>query len=204
MFRNKKNGYRIKWHTKYTIDEKIMNPKTKTLILKDELISWVKIILISVISIVLINQYIIVNALVPSGSMKNTIMPNDRLIASRLYYKIVEPKRGDVVVFKYPDDEEQLYVKRIIGLPGDKVTIIDGKVYINEDKEPLPDDYVTVEPMFGSFGPYFVPEDSYFMLGDNRNDSKDSRFWQNRFVSKEKILGKVIFKYHLKLQFLSK
>ena len=89
----------------------------------------------------------------------------------------------------------QLYIKRVIGLPGDKVQIIDGKVYINDSETPLDEPYLP-EPPEGDYGPYYVPEDSYFMLGDNRNWSKDSRFWTNTYVKKEKVLAKAIFRYY--------
>lgn len=169
---------------------------------KIEVISWIKTIAGAIILAYFITTFIIVNATVPTGSMKNTIMPGDRLIALRLSYLLTEPQRYDIVVFKYPDDESFLYIKRIIGLPGDTVEIIDGRVYLNNDSEPIADEYVR-EKMLGSFGPYTVPENSYFMLGDNRNDSKDSRFWENNFVAKEKILGKAIFKYYPKIEWLA-
>lgn len=162
---------------------------------KAELISWITTILVALILALGINNFLIVNAKVPTGSMENTIMPKDRIIANRLAYITSDPERGDIVVFKYPDDETVLYVKRIIGLPGDKVEVIDGKVYINDSKEPLQEDYLK-EEMYGTYGPYYVPENCYFMMGDNRNDSLDSRFWENTFVQREKILGKVFFKYY--------
>ena len=83
----------------------------------------------------------------------------------------------------------------MIGLPGDKVQIIDGTVYINDSETPLDEPYLP-EPPEGDYGPYYVPEDSYFMLGDNRNWSKDSRFWTNTYVKKEKVLAKAIFRYY--------
>lgn len=168
---------------------------------KKEIFSWIKTIVSAVIFAYIITTFIIVNASVPTGSMKDTIMPGDRLVAFRLAYLFSEPKRDDIVVFKFPDDESYLYVKRIIGLPGDKVEIKDGKVYINDSEQPLEDKYIK-EEMFGSWEPYIVPEESYFMLGDNRNDSKDSRFWTNTFVKKDKILGKAIFKYYPKIEIL--
>ena len=100
----------------------------------------------------------------------------------------------DIVIFKFPDDESQLFIKRVIGLPNETVTIIDGKVYIDDNKEPLYEPYLAQE-MVGTFGPYEVPENCYFMLGDNRNYSRDSRFWENTYVSKDKILGKALFRY---------
>ena len=174
---------------------------TKTQKIKKELFDIIKTILIAIIVAFIITNFIIVNAVVPTGSMKTTIMPNDRLIAFRLSYIFSEPKRGDIIVFKAPDDENMLYVKRIIGLPGETLNIIDGKVYINDSNEPLPDEYI-MEEMLGSFGPYTIPKDSYFMMGDNRNDSQDSRYWENTFLSKDNILGKVIFKYYPKIESL--
>ncbi len=169
--------------------------KIEELDVKGEIVSWVKTILFAVILAFVISKLIIVNAVVPTGSMENTIMPKDRLIGNRLSYKFGEPERGDVIIFKFPDDESQLYVKRIIGLPGETVTIKDGKVYINDSETPLVENYIK-EEFTGDFGPYVVPEDSYFMLGDNRNNSLDSRYWENKFVHKDKILGKAIFKYY--------
>lgn len=183
-------------------EDKINNQSvTKSQKIKKELIDIIKTIIIAIIVAFVITHFIIVNAVVPTGSMKNTIMPNDRLIAFRLSYLFSDPERYDIVVFKAPDDESTLYVKRIIGLPGEKVNIIDGKVFIDDQEVPLSDDYI-MEDMLGSFGPYTVPENSYFMLGDNRNDSQDSRYWENTFLPKENILGKVLFKYFPKIESL--
>lgn len=167
-----------------------------------EIISWVKTIAFALVLAFLINNFIIVNATVPTGSMENTIMPKDRIIALRLTYYFDQPKRGDIVVFKYPDDEEILYVKRVIGLPGDTVEVKDGRVYINGADTPLEDEYVK-ETAYGNYGPYEVPEGCYFMMGDNRNESLDSRFWVNKFVHENKILGKVYFKYYPQIKKLN-
>ena len=161
---------------------------------KDEIISWVLTIAIALIVAFAINSFVIVNAKVPTGSMENTIMPKDRFIANRLAYINDSPERGDIVVFKYPDDESQLFIKRIIGLPGETVEIRDGHIYIDGSSEPL-EDVETKEYMVGNYGPYTVPEGCYFVMGDNRNDSKDSRYWINPYVSKDKILGKAVFRY---------
>ena len=183
-------------------EDKINNQSvTKSQKIKKELIDIIKTIIIAIIVAFVITHFIIVNAVVPTGSMKNTIMPNDRLVAFRLSYLFSDPERYDIIVFKAPDDESTLYVKRIIGLPGEKVNIIDGKVFIDDQEVPLSDDYI-MEDMLGSFGPYTVPENSYFMLGDNRNDSQDSRYWENTFLPKENILGKVLFKYYPKIESL--
>lgn len=161
-----------------------------------EVISWTKTILLALLLAFAIDSFVIVNATVPTGSMENTIMPHDRIVAFRLSYLWGSPKRGDVAVFRYPDNEEILYVKRIIGLPGDTVEVRDGSVYINGSTTPLNEPYLKEIPV-GSFGPYEVPVGSYFMMGDNRNNSLDSRYWSTtKYVSEDKILGKVIFKYY--------
>ncbi len=179
-------------------DEEVLHPKEelpkKNNRVKEEIISWVQTIFFAIIFALIINNVILVNAHIPTGSMENTIMTKDRVVAFRLSYLFNSPERNDIVVFKFPDDEKVLFVKRIIGVPGDTVEIISGKVYINGSTEPLDDSFVK-EPPLGDFGPYVVPEGHYFMMGDNRNNSRDSRFWTNTYCSEDKILGKVIFRY---------
>lgn len=154
---------------------------------------------IALIIAILLKTFIFANAVVPTGSMLNTIHEKDRIIASRLSYINDEPQRYDIVILKYPDDESQYFVKRIIGLPGETVEIIDGIVYITQPNGEViqaEDDFITNCKPNGDFGPYTVPEDSYFMLGDNRNSSLDSRYWDNKYVHRDKILGKVKFRYY--------
>ena len=159
-----------------------------------ELFQWVLVIIGAVILAFLIDTFVIVNAQIPSGSMENTIMTGDRVFGNRLAYKFSDPKRFDIIIFKYPDDESQLFIKRIIGLPGETVEIHDGNIYINGSDSPL-EDVDIKEPMEGSFGPYTVPEGCYFVMGDNRNNSRDSRYWENTFVSEDEILGKAVLRY---------
>ncbi len=142
----------------------------------------------------LLETFVIINARIPSASMENTIMTSDRVFGNRLAYSNSDPERYDIVIFRYPDDESQLFIKRVIGLPGETVEIIDGKVYIDGSEEPLDDSFCPETPT-GDFGPYVVPEGCYFMLGDNRNHSRDSRYWTNTFVSEDAILGKAFFRY---------
>jgi signal peptidase I len=168
---------------------------------KSEIFSWIKIIVSAFVIALVINNFIIVKAEVPTGSMENTVMTHDQIIGYRLAYLFSKPKRGDIIMFPLPDDESTNYLKRIIGLPGETIEIIDGKVYINGNTEPLTEDYLKETPK-GSYGPYTVPEDSYFMMGDNRNSSLDSRFWEHPFVKKEKIIGKAVFRYSPKLGFI--
>lgn len=159
---------------------------------KRELIEWIIVIEIAVILAVVLNMFIIVNAVIPTASMETTIMKGSRIFGNRLAYKSSSPERGDIVIFKYPDDESQLFIKRVIGMPGDTLEVVNGTVYING--EALEEDYLNVIP-YGDYGPVTVPEGAYFMMGDNRNNSADSRFWRQPFVYEDKILGQAAFCY---------
>ena len=146
-----------------------MEEKKKNAILS-EVLDYVKVIIFAVVFVLIVNNFILINALVPSESMEKTIMTGDRIFGFRLAYEFEEPERFDIVIFKYPDDPEQkeLYIKRVIGLPGEMVNIVNGKVYIDGEQTPLDDSFCPETPI-GDFGPYIVPEGCYFMLGGNRN-----------------------------------
>ena len=160
-----------------------------------EVRDYVFLIILAFVLAFLMNKFVYANAEVPTGSMIPVVQPNDRLIVNRLAYLFEEPKRGDIVMFAFPDDEKDNYLKRIIGLPGEKVEIKNGLVYINDSEKPLDEPYIN-DPPNGKYGPYNVPEGCYFMLGDNRDESKDARFWNNTYVKKEKIVGKAWLKYY--------
>lgn len=163
---------------------------------KSELISWIQIIVAAALIAFFLNSCIIANSVVPSESMENTIMAHDRVIGSRLTYKFSDPERGDIAIFRYPDNPDIYYVKRVIGLPGDVIDIHDGGVYLNGSDTPLDEPYIR-EPMRQEPPLHFeVPEDCYFMMGDNRNNSDDSRYWNNHFVEKSEIIAKVLFRYY--------
>ncbi|GAB6098923.1 signal peptidase I [Halanaerocella petrolearia] len=149
-----------------------------------ESIVWAVIISIFLITFVVQAFYI------PSGSMKPALQPGDRIFANKLVYRFREPKRQEIIVFNYPVDPSRKFIKRVIGLPGDKIKIVDGKVYINGQL--LKEDY-TLEKSYTDYPEIEIPPNNYFVLGDNRNNSEDSRFWG--FVPKENIVGKatVIF-----------
>ena len=170
------------------------NNNEEPLDVKREIMEWIIVICVAIVIAIVLNTFIIVNAIIPSASMEPTIMTGNRIFGNRLAYIKEDPKRGDIIIFRYPDNEKELFIKRIIGEPGDTVTIIEGKVYINDSDTPLDEPYLKVIPL-GDYGPYEVPADSYFVMGDNRNNSADSRFWQNTFVKREKILGKAAVRY---------
>lgn len=172
----------------------MINKKLKFTVIK-EIFSWASVLVAAAVIAIVLNLFIIANSRVPTPSMENTIMTGDRIIGSRLTYLFNEPKRGDIIIFKFPDNEKKYYVKRIIGEPGDIIDIKDGKIYLNNSETPLEEDYIK-EPMIPEAPMHFeVPEGSYFCMGDNRNNSADSRRWIHPFVHKDKIIAKVIFRY---------
>lgn len=174
------------------------------------LLEYVVLIIVAVLLALFINRFVIFNANVPTGSMTYTIMENDRLIGLRFSYYFSDPKRGEIIIFRYPDDPSQYFIKRVIGTPGDFVEIkatynILGEkevnVYVNGEK--LYEPYIR-EPMeINSDLEYYVPPDSYFVMGDNRNNSLDSRYWQNTFVPRKNVIAKAVFKYHPKFKFIN-
>lgn len=188
--------------------------------LREELLSWIKSFAIMFCVALFLTQFIIINAVIPSGSMEDTIMTHDRLIGARFSYWFNDPERGDIVIFHYPVDEKKIYIKRIIGLPGETVRIEDGGIYIDGASEPLPEGYLKEDWEILNTGfEFHVPEDSYLMLGDNRNWSEDARYWadnaldeglvsteeeaeQYAFVRRDRILGKAIFTYFRKFRIL--
>lgn len=160
--------------------------------IKKEIRSDLIIVLAALAIGLMLNKFVIANAQVPSSSMETTVMAGDRIFVNRLSYAFAEPKRGDIVTFIYPDDGETLYLKRVMGLPGETIQGKNGMVYI--DGQPLEKDF-TQEVCNDDFGPYTVPEGCYFMMGDNRNDSWDSRYWEHTFVEKADIIGKAVVSY---------
>lgn len=137
---------------------------------------------------------------VPSPSMEPTLQVGHDVFYYRLAYLFTEPERGDIICFETQYEKmlqeylnttkRQYLVKRIIGMPGEKVWIGNGNVYIND--EPLDEPYLTVTTE-GEFGPYYVPDGCYFVLGDNRGDSWDSRCWEDPYVPREAIREKACY-----------
>lgn len=165
-----------------------------------EILEWIGVIVAAVAISFFLTEFIVVNANVPTASMESTIMTDDRLMGFRLSYLMDNPERGDIIIFRYPDDESILFIKRIIGMPGETVEIKDGITFVNGKK--LEEPYLQVEQL-GEFGPYSVPQGCYFVMGDNRNNSRDSRYWNNTFVERDQIVGKAIFRYFPSFKVLS-
>jgi signal peptidase I len=158
-----------------------------------EIISWVIVFAAAILLAMAINKWVYYAISSPTPSMEKTFLVDEKVGVFRLAYLFDKPKRGDIVVFANPlNSEEDDYIKRIIGLPGETVEGRDGVVYING--QPLKEDYLW-EYMEGSFGPYEIPEGHYWMMGDNRNISGDSRLWPDKYVPLEDIRGKALFKY---------
>ena len=157
-----------------------------------EIVSWLKVIVIAAVLAVALNKFILFNFTVPSESMENTIMVDNKIMSLRCAYWFSDPKRGDIIVFPFPDDPTETYIKRIIGMPKDKIEGKDGIVYIND--QPLDEPYVKSD-LDEPFGPYVVPNDSYFVMGDNRDESADARYWDHKFVKKEDIISKAVLRF---------
>jgi len=153
-------------------------------------------LIIQPITEVSIKENIIQAYKIPSGAMIPTLLPGDHILVDKFIYKNHEPQRGDIVIFPYPVNPSQDFVKRLVGLEGDKIEIKDKQLYINDKK--YTESYIVnsspnvmpaeVAPR-DNFGPIVVPSGKYFVMGDNRDNSHDSRFW--KFVEKNTVKGKV-------------
>jgi signal peptidase I len=169
-------------------------------------------IAIAILLALVIRTYLVQAFKIPSGSMEDTLAIGDHLLVSKFTYgtkipfadtrvlKVRDPRRGDVIVFEYPEDPSKDFIKRVIGIPGDVVEGKEKKVYVNgalyenphevhKEKDIIPKE---MNPR-DTFGPVTVPEGSYFVMGDNRDRSYDSRFW--KFVRRDQIKGVAFIKY---------
>ncbi len=181
------------------------NPKSK-------LREYVEAILLAIVIAFFIRTFVIQAYKIPSGSMKPTLLIGDHILVSKFNYGVKlpfirstlipvgTPKRGDIIVFIYPEDRSKDFIKRVIGVPGDTVEIRDKKVFLNgqpmNDPHGVHSDNLTipgaVQPR-DNFGPVKVPEGKLFVMGDNRDESYDSRFWG--FVDMKDVLGKALIIY---------
>jgi signal peptidase I len=163
-------------------------------------VEWVAVIALALIVAVVLRTFVVQTFWIPSGSMESTLLKNDRVVVNKLSYRLHKVHRGDVVVFTTPLDVPPGYtpvqpgykdlVKRVIGLPGDTVEGRGGRVFVNG--EPLREDYVKEGETTSSFGPVHVPPGSYWVMGDNRGNSEDSRFFGP--IPKHTIVGRAFIR----------
>jgi signal peptidase I len=169
-------------------EARLTSPGLRLAQVKEELVAWVKTLVSAAVYAVLIVTFGFQVARVEGQSMAPTLEDQDRLIVNKLVYRIGEPRRGDIVMLYYPLNPDKSFVKRVIAEEGDTVRIVDGRVYVNDI--PLKDDYVSSEyRSHDDWGPQVIPEGYYFVMGDHRNNSSDSRHWG--MVPKRYIIGKV-------------
>lgn len=167
---------------------------------------------IAILLALFIRTFVVQAFKIPSGSMLPTLQIGDHLLVNKFIYgirlpfagtllvPIKEPKRGDIIVFRFPRDRSTDYIKRVVGLPGDKLEIRDKTLLINDRKVDDPHAHFTSAEVLpegispkDNLGPIVVPPDKYFVMGDNRDNSSDSRFWG--FVDDADILGKAMIIY---------
>lgn len=178
---------------------------------KQEAIKNLEAIVIAIVLALFIRTFIVQSFYIPSGSMKPTLLPGDYILVNKFAYGVRipylgtklffhrVPKRGDVIVFIYPKNTSEDFIKRVIGLPGQEVQIINGKIYINNKKIKDPWGYFSTKEPPGfieaveNFGPIVVPKNALFVMGDNRNNSEDSRFWGT--LPLKNVLGKAFLIY---------
>ncbi|MFH1824999.1 MAG: signal peptidase I [Candidatus Firestonebacteria bacterium] len=171
-------------------------------------IEWIKTIISALIIALLIRAFIIQAFRIPTGSMESTLLVGDHLMVNKFIYGPVIPftdirilpireiKRREIIVFNAPADPKKDYIKRCVGIPGDKIEVKDKVLYVNDVKQDEP--YIqhtdgNISDTRDNFGPVVVPKESYFAMGDNRDNSNDSRFWG--FVPKKKMIGKALVIY---------
>lgn len=151
----------------------------------------VEVLSLAVILAIIVRIFLCEPYYIPSWSMSPVLQPGDKILVNKLGYRIEPLKRGDIVVFKFPLDEKKDYIKRIIALPGETIEGKDNKILING--QDLKENYLQSDMKYDDFGPVQMGAGEYFVLGDNRNDSEDSRFWGP--LGQEKIRGKAMLIY---------
>lgn len=155
------------------------------------IIEVVVIVTAAFVLALLIQQFVVKPFYIPSPSMRPTLMEGDRVLVSRFIYRFQEPERGDIVVFHPPRNEEQDYIKRVVGLAGDRVAVKDGRLYVNGEAQVEP--YLQEQQIKNDYAEITVPPDSIFVMGDNRNNSGDSRFFGP--VAVDEIVGESFLIY---------
>ncbi|MDD3839633.1 MAG: signal peptidase I [Clostridia bacterium] len=157
----------------------------------NEIIEWIQAIVIAIVLAFVIKTFLFDTLRVDGSSMEPTLHDNDRLIISKISYIVDQPKRGDIAVFKYPGNPKEYYIKRVIAIGNDKIKIENGNVYVNGELKIEP--YIKEKTIVG-FKESVIPEGTIFVLGDNRNDSTDSRRPSVGYVPLDNMVGKAVFR----------
>ena len=157
--------------------------------LGQEIKDWIISILIAVVLAFFIRYFIVELYMVEGPSMRPTLVNSERLVVNKFIYRFKTPERGDILIFRYPRDPSRDFIKRVIAIPGDSIEIKDGRVYLNGQ---LQNETYILDKTRGSYGLATVPPGTVFVMGDNRNNSEDSRFKDVGFVPYELIKGKAV------------
>ena len=159
---------------------------------------WAHSILVALMLTLIIRTFVIQAFKIPSGSMRPTLLEGDKLFVNKFIYRFEPPKRGDIVVFKYPENPKKDFIKRLVASGGETVEIRDGKIYVDGKFLDNPKSfgkfyYYNHDPFGGPGEKVKVPDGSFYVMGDNSANSTDSRFWG--FVPKKNMLGKALFRW---------
>lgn len=180
---------------------------------KSKFLDFLRTTVFVIVLVILIRVFIVEAFQIPSGSMKDTLLVGDLLLVNKFIYRFTEPDRGDIIIFKYPHQDNSInpiktlkqwigditgvplvkrrnLIKRLIGMPGEEIEVKSGDVYIDGVK--LDEHYLDFTP-HGNYGPYKIPKDHYFVMGDNRDNSADSRFWGA--LPEDLVIGKALVIY---------
>jgi signal peptidase I len=170
------------------VNSELSQPKEKRSGFLRFLVDILETLVLSVVLFVSINM-ISARIRVDGASMEPTLVSGEYVIVNRLSYRLGSPQQGDIIVFHFPRDPKEEYIKRVIGLPGDEVEVKNGTVYVNGQL--LDESYLKVKMDY--FGTWRVPEGQLFVLGDNRNNSSDSHDWGT--VPNDYVVGKAVLVY---------
>jgi len=167
--------------------------------LGEEIKDWVISIVVAVVLAFFIRYFIVELYLVDGPSMRPTLLSQERLVVNKFIYRFRAPERGEVLIFRYPQDQSRDFIKRVIAIPGDTIEIKDGRVFVNQQ---LMNEPYILSQTRGDYPLSTVPEGTIFVMGDNRNNSEDSRFADVGFVPFSLIKGKAVMVFwpfdHLK------